>query len=202
MRADVMREIKYTIKEAELKEVPSIFDQFITPNFPEDEIKPLEVMEMLVAGGYYKILYLEVEGKKSGTACLNLYPEGRSYLLDYLAIDASCRAKGYGSIFLKECKSFLAGKPMLIETEAIFAAENDEEKQQRIRRNQFYERNGATMTDAVIRMFGVIFTMWTLYDERGLTKEDVEHEMEMHYRYMLKGTNLYEENAEIPYVAK
>lgn len=79
-------------------------------------------------------------------------------------------------------------------------AESETEREQRIRRNQFYEKNGCTMTDACIRMFGVIFTMWTLYDETDMSKEAVEHEMEQHYRFMLRGTGLYEENAEIPYL--
>lgn len=187
------------LKEAEALEVAELFETFITPYFPEDEVKPLEIIEELVANGLYKVLYLEMAGEKKGIAFLNAYPECGSYLLDYLAVHESCRGEGYGSILLKKCGQLLDGKPMLIETEAVFAAQNEAEKQERIQRNQFYQKNGARMTDACIRMFGVIFTMWTLYDEVGLTKAEIEQEMERHYRYMLMDTALYEANAEIPY---
>jgi len=139
------------------------------------------------------------DDEKKAIAFLNAYPECGSYLLDYLAVHESCRGEGYGSILLKKCGQLLDGKPMLIETEAVFAAQNEAEKQERIQRNQFYQKNGARMTDACIRMFGVIFTMWTLYDEVGLSKEEIGQEMERHYRYMLMDTALYEANAEIPY---
>lgn len=163
------------LKEATPDQIPEIFDAFITPNFPEDEIKPVEVIVHLVKTGFYKVLYLDEGGEKRGIAFLTTCPGSRSYLLDYLAVHESCRSKGYGGRILRLCQDYLQGKPMLIETEALFAAKNEEELQQRIRRNQFYRQNGAVMTDACIRMFGVIFTMWILYDTQGMSIESVKY---------------------------
>lgn len=79
-----------------------------------------------------------------------------SYLF-YFAISPQCRGKGYGSQALCELKKVYAGRRIFLAIEQLDpAAENYAE---RVRRKQFYERNGFTDLHEKLREANVVYSL-------------------------------------------
>lgn len=171
------------LEELTIEEIRQAYDDFILPYFAEDEVKPLDMIWKVYEKGYYKVLALKKEDEIAACAFLALYPGGRACLLDYLAVRKDLRNDGYGSRMLREL-SAIYGKtlPIMIETETVEEAVDEDDRQLRIRRNQFYERNGVKPVDLKTLIFGVPFNIWVLGDADGI---DVTGEMERVYRFMV-----------------
>ncbi len=186
------------IRELNIGELPEMYEHFILPYFPSDEVKPLASMQKMYEEGRYKVLAMmdeEDRDRIAGCACFTLHPDGKACLLDYYAIDRNLRCKGYGSRMLQMfAKGELIKLPIMIETELVEEAENEEQRQERIRRNLFYEKNGAVRTDLITDIFGVFYSIWILGKTEGYS---VAEEMEKSYRYMVP-EGMYEANCRIP----
>ena len=108
--------------------------------FPEQEKKPLQVMEQLVADGKMEMLVLVDEDEFAGLAINLIDEEQNRALLDYYAIAPEKRNGGYGSkgleVLLERFKNY----------KYIFEIETQNEKaenaEERKRRKAFYLRNG------------------------------------------------------------
>ncbi len=184
----------HMIKQAKQSEVEKLYQDFIDPYFPEDEKKPLAVIERLVATGLYQILYVEKEGDICGAAFLTTYPGGRIYLLDYLAVREDVRSKGYGGELLRACLNATEGLPVLIETESLESAPDEEELAVRKRRNQFYQRNGAVMSPVVSNVFSVEFNNWVLVDGEMPMADAIRQAIRDIYWFMLDNEELFRQN--------
>ena len=182
------------IKQAKLNEVAQLYRDFIEPYFPEDEKKPLECIERLVATGLYRILYIEEDNQVCGVAFLTTYPDGELYLLDYLAVRVDLRSMGYGGKLLDACREATDGRPILIETESLESAADEAELALRKRRNQFYQRNGAVLTAVRSCVFGVEFNHWELLGVENLDEEVIRQGIRDVYWFMLDNPVMFKKN--------
>ena len=101
--------------------------------FPEQEKKPLQVMEQLAADGKMEMLALVDEDEFAGLAINLIDEEQNRALLDYYAIAPEKRNGGYGSKGLEERK----------------------------RRKAFYLRNGLKETGLFVNVYDTDFELLT-----------------------------------------
>lgn len=73
-------------------------------------------------------------------------------LLDYFAIVDSVRGQGYGSRALRALQEQYADRHFFLEIESIY--DDCENVEQRMRRKQFYLRNGMTEMKMMVNLFG------------------------------------------------
>ena len=127
--------------------------------FPEQEKKPLQVMEQLVADGKMEMLVLVDEDEFAGLAINLIDEEQNRALLDYYAIAHEKRNGGYGSkgleVLLERFKNY----------KYIFEIETQDEKaenaEERKRRKAFYLRNGLKETGLFVNVYDTDFELLT-----------------------------------------
>ena len=120
--------------------------------FPLDERKPFPVILEKCREGSMQILKAEDENHDFlGLVIMILHND--LAILDYLAMDESCRNKGYGSQILSLLNERYADYRMILEIEnPDVPSDNTAE---RIRRKGFYLRNGMIMMPFEVDLFGV-----------------------------------------------
>lgn len=125
--------------------------------FPEEEKKPVEVLEMLWEKGKMEILAIVEQGAFIGLA-INLLWQNQA-LLDYFAIDGQKRNSGYGSRAIQALQKRFEGKKYILEIEMQdLSAANAAE---RARRKSFYLRNGLKETRVYANVYYTDFELLT-----------------------------------------
>lgn len=118
--------------------------------FPRNEKKPFFIIKQKQKTGSVEILSLD-DGEFAGL-CITMLNDD-VVLLDYFAIEEGVRGKGYGGKTLTKLRERYKGKKLFLEIEQPDeAADNNEE---RVRRKQFYLRNGFLEAGIYVRLFGV-----------------------------------------------
>ena len=121
--------------------------------FPADERAPMWVLTMKSGRENVDFWGLYADGKWIGLAYV-LTEGGASYLF-YLAISESCRGKGFGSKALQALKMKYADKRLFLALEQLDeSADNYEE---RLKRRQFYLKNGLKPINCTIREASVVY---------------------------------------------
>lgn len=142
------------IRNLTIPEIEEVYQQQITADFPEAEVKPLEAIMQAYGEGNYACLGLFEEGELSAYAYL--IRKNRYYLLDYLAVSSKMRNKKRGSVMLSFLKEHLKdAEAMLLEVEDPSLTEDEGEKKLQERRIDFYLRNGILETPVRAYTFGV-----------------------------------------------
>lgn len=131
------------MKNMKLREITSGSDwknlkQLYKAAFPEYERKPLWIVRMKHRKGEADIWVIEHEGEFAGmTITVN---ELDMVLLDYFAICDEKRNCGLGGKALQMLQKKYEGKRFFLEIESV--DENAENAKERVRRKEFYLRNG------------------------------------------------------------
>ncbi|MDO5540390.1 MAG: GNAT family N-acetyltransferase [Eubacteriales bacterium] len=120
--------------------------------FPKEERKPFELIIEKQKEGITEILSLEdADGKFYGLAITILHKD--IVLLDYFAVAGNRRGGGIGSAALRMMQERSRGKRFILEIENTnIQAENHE---QRIRRKEFYLKNGMRCMEYLVELVGV-----------------------------------------------
>lgn len=184
--------MNYTITSLTFEQTADIYNHYMHLHFPKEEIKPLKNIQRMWEAGSYQALGMYAQREESielmGYAFLALAPDCKMLLLDYLAIAEKYRGLGMGSIFLKEMQKRLPEfDGILIETEDIDFATNDEERQVRKNRDSFYERNGVLRTRIKSKIFSVHFANWQLPINMTLSDAECKRNLEDIYKIMIPG---------------
>lgn len=137
--------------------------------FPKEERKPFELIMEKQKEGITEILSLEdEEGNFYGLGITILHKD--IVLLDYFAVEEGRRGKGTGSAALHMMQERSRGKRFILEIENTDAqAENHE---QRIRRKEFYLKNGMKCMGYLVELVGV--EMEVLVYDSELTYEEYQ----------------------------
>lgn len=135
-----------TEKWAQWKKIYQLYQEA----FPDYEKKPFWLIWMKNKQGRADVWYIEDEGCFVGLG-ITMSAPGR-VLLDYFAIDSSKRGQGYGSKALKALQEQYADRHFFLEIESVY--DNCENVAQRLRRKQFYLRNGMTEMKMMVNLFG------------------------------------------------
>lgn len=132
---------------------------------PEEYLAPSELVKMSETGGL-DFWALSDESSFVGFMAVQLH-ESLAYLF-FLAIDGSCRSKGYGGRALETLRSLYPGFQHVVDFE--MPDESAPNRAQRERRRQFYLRHGYRETGLFLSYLGVdyeVFCMDEAFDEAG-----------------------------------
>lgn len=130
-------------------------------DFPESELKPLDVVEKLYREGNYEPVCFYEDGKLMAYALQVILKNGKSVLLDYLAVTPEYRDRGIGSKVLRALQEYYRGKADFIMIESEHPLEAPD-KTAALRRLEFYKRAGARLTDTQVRLFDILFLIFAL----------------------------------------
>ena len=118
--------------------------------FPRDERKPFGIITRMQKEGRTDVWMALQDGHFVGFAATINAPD--VVLLDYLAVHEKRRSQGMGSAMLQALLNKYAGRGLFVEIEA---ADRDDPDGSKLRRKQFYLRNGLTDMHVVAILFGV-----------------------------------------------
>ena len=163
------------IKEMTLEELREIYQRHMMYDFPDDERKPLHVIE----NRYKKkqnicLCYLE-EDMIKGYSILEFSEENKCLLMDYFAVLSEYRHQGIGSRFMQALKEyFRTWQAILIESECAF----DEVSEKRL---DFYQKCGAVLSGLRIYLYFVDYEILSISLKNQMTKEDVKQNLKEIY---------------------
>lgn len=176
-------EIKRELRVLDTEQVKEIYGTYMTEDFPESELPPLNVFLQRRERGIYECLGLYENEELRAYGYFTKNPERGYLLLDFLAVCPQYRSGGYGSSFLQLVREYYReANGILLECETERTAVCDEERSIRHRRIQFYLRNGCKMTDVFTVLFGVEFDILCLPIKEAAAQTD--EEMKSLYRLM------------------
>lgn len=208
--------MEYLVRNLSQEQTAEVYRQWIHKHFPQNEIKPLKnIIEMWDRGAYCAFGMYEQE-KLIGYAFFVTAPESEMLLLDYFAIVEEYRSRGMGGSFLRELQRFYmefqdAGEAqtdaakdisqniakkaskaihprgILIETEDVEYAQNEEELQTRQKRDLFYRHNGAVLTEVKSEIYGVHYAIWNLPLSGQTDSGKCREQLANIYRIMVPG---------------
>lgn len=135
-------------------------------SFPKSERKPFGLMKQKARQGVMDLLIILEKGRPVGLAVTVLYQD--LVLLDYFAVHRSCRGQNYGSAALQLLKEIYHGKRLILEIEQ--PDEDAPNQEERIRRKQFYLKNGMVETGLRVCVFQV--PMEVLTDGTHITYDE------------------------------
>ncbi len=144
------------MKRLELDELVKVYEERLILDFPPEELKPLSVLTSLMQRGLYLCYGLFDEGEMVAYAFFMRVEGYRDILIDYLAVSAKSRGKGYGSRFLTLMKEELMEFDSIIfEVESGKSANTSEEVEICQKRLEFYKKNGLQDTSLRVSLFGI-----------------------------------------------
>ncbi len=119
--------------------------------FPKEERKPLALIKKLVKSGKSEVFaLLDNKGHFAGEVITIVTKS--IVLIDYLAISEHCRSLGYGSKALSFLKEIYNNKTIILEIED--PEEVSDNTPLRLKRKDFYLKNGFHILDFKISLFG------------------------------------------------
>lgn len=127
---------------------------------PEEYIAPEELVRMSATKGHE---FLALIHEDSFIGYIVVYPHRDLLYLLYLAIDPSCRSKGYGSHVIETLKARYADRKLVVDFE--MPDDNAPNREQRLRRRQFYLRNGYKETGFFVSYMGVDYEVFCMNDD-------------------------------------
>lgn len=172
-------------KIASMDEITEIYNTYMKKDFPPAELKPLSAIKYSVEKGWYKVYIACDENEIKGYACiadctnpstakavprpldkggeLERITDGNTDsigFLDYFAIVKDYRGTGVGTEFFKALGDFTNFDCIILETESVESAKNEEEDFIRKRRIAFYKRSGCVNTGCMYNVFGVEYNVF------------------------------------------
>ena len=163
-------------------------------DFPESELKPLDVVEKLYREGNYEPIGFFENGTLIAYALQVIRENGKSVLLDYLAVTPEYRNRGVGSAVLTALRKYYSSRYEYIVIESEHPAEAPD-KIAALRRLDFYKRAGGILTDTQVRLFDILFLIFALPCSENLSAAPFE-ELEKIYRVTVP-PELYDEVVDI-----
>lgn len=162
--------------------------EHMTRDFPRSELKPADMLDALARKGINQVYgCFDTQAQTLvGYYVLAQQPTSNLILLDYLAILPDKRGAGVGSAVLAHIRQTLCPNQYLfIETENPEAAQSEQERLERLRRIQFYHRNGAIPSALKVLLFGVDFAVQIIPSTTVPTPAEQERDYVSLYQQML-----------------
>ena len=159
------------IRPMTMQELKQIYVEHMMNDFPDDERKPLSVIQ----SRYKKkenicICYLE-DGLMKGYSILESCEKNKSLLMDYFAVYPEHRNQGTGTRFLQEMKEYFQyWDALLIESETAIT---DQAKQ----RIKFYQKSGVEISGVRVHLYHVDYEILGLSLHRRIYHEEIKEIM-------------------------
>lgn len=153
------------IRELQFKNIRK-FKKLYKESFPDSERKPYYLMQYLKHKGIMELFELSDNGVFCGLFVTVVC--GELVLVDYLAVSPELQGRGIGSAAIGLARKKYSGKKLFLEIESTLKPCEDLEN--RLRRKNFYIKNGLTPCDFAVDLFGVEMEILTFgekvdYDE-------------------------------------
>lgn len=146
-------------------EAERIYNEYMTEDFPKDELKPFKMILKHMSNGIYTCLGIFSSGTLVGYAYCLKDDDSNTVLLDYFAVIKKFRGSGFGSSALREvCRYFteeLNFSALILESENPDFSKNEQDKKTRDRRISFYEKNGMYRQSFTTDLFGVKYCIFS-----------------------------------------
>ncbi|WP_304678086.1 GNAT family N-acetyltransferase [uncultured Limosilactobacillus sp.] len=130
--------LKVAAKSPDFKKINHVYQTV----FPKNERLPLSFLQMRAKAG--KAEFCSIYDQHEWVGFFYTVFDQRIAYIFFLAIDPYCHSKGYGSATLTAIKKRYSNKLIMLSTERIDPAATN--NRQRIRRHQFYAKNGFVKT--------------------------------------------------------
>lgn len=131
---------KRVFRTMNFSELEDWYNSELKEAFAENERKPFQDIVNLIEEGKYEVWGIFETNNLLGYASLWKAQDIPLILLDYLGVSAKLRNKGIGADILKRLKAL--GVPIVTESELPVKGDLDSENSIRVRRINFYKRNG------------------------------------------------------------
>lgn len=146
--------------------------------FPRYERKPFAIIRSMYKKGSTDIWYFEKDGRFAGLVFTVNRDE--AILIDYLAVCPKRRGERIGSAIITQMREFYAPKGIFVEIESVFA--ECDNKDERLRRKEFYLKNDFVPMKVMVVLFGVEMELLGIgcklsYDEYFAFYHDVYGEL-------------------------
>lgn len=137
-------------------ELLRIYGAYSPLYFPSNELKPVSTVEWLLEKQIYHAYGFYDKEQLLAYACMIQIPGHATVLLDYYAVLEQYRSSGIGGLFLQQLTQTLCELDgIYIESENPDYALDEADKELRLRRIAFYEKNGAYKTGLLSCLFDV-----------------------------------------------
>lgn len=120
-------------------------------SFPEAELIPWAEMETMFDQDYAHLFVFYNEDEP--VAFVSGLVSKSHFYVNYLAVSNQHQSKGYGSLILKLVDDYFPGRDLVLEIEPLDQDSNN--YSQRVKRWQFYQRNGFKTSPYQTRMNGL-----------------------------------------------
>ena len=184
-----------TLRQLDEAQLCEVYRERMRRDFPDSELKPLEMMLRMLRAGVYDALGVFDGDELVAYALVYRRAGGRVPLLDYLAVEPSRRGQGAGSATIELLKAHYraSADALFIECEQPDVAPDTAGAQARIR---FYRHSGAKLTDLNVTLFGVDFRILCLPLHEEMGAFDCEGELIALYKDML-APSVFEQNVQL-----
>lgn len=181
-------------------EIEKIHSEHMINDFPKDELKSLNHISRLTDEKKYTNKCLFSEENELMAYAFFGYPKENSLcpLLDFFAVNSKYRNQGIGSKFLNMLKSesSIFKNGILAEIEDPNSAKNEEEKEIRLKRAEFYKKNGFITTNIKSTCFGVSFLIIYLPKENYLSEDELQKNLINAYKALFSKSD-FEKNIKV-----
>lgn len=173
-----------------------IYKNIALNDFAANELKPLAIISKLFDNGFYSC-HAAFENELPAAYAFLLAE--RSCLIDYFAVNRSLRGKGYGGDFLSLLtpiiRNCLHSKGLILaEVENPDFAATSSDRTMRLKRINFYEKNGFVLTSIFSRVFSVEYNIICFNNNQpdALQNENIICELDRLYSLMFGNSDCYE----------
>lgn len=183
------RETMEQFTELTREQIIEVYETLMPHDFPDNEIKPLNLILNCYDKGYYCAFGILEKGRIQAYALLCRAAEQNALLLDYLAVHSTVRGLGYGSRMIQKLQQHYADSiypELIIEVESLETAQNEEERFIRERRIHFYEKNGLIVTNVRSVVAEAAFTLLILPLQNSFTEEELTSRYSGIYETMMR----------------
>lgn len=163
----------FRVEALSLEQVRAVYPVQLANTFPENELKPLRMIERALERDEY-VCYGAMDGGKAlGVAFF--VKIGTLMLLDYLAVSREIRNQGIGGRFLQALMDgpLNGAGAVLLETDEPSRADDEQERVIREHRLSFYLRNGLRDSGVLATVYSVTYRLLTLPVGAALSPDEV-----------------------------
>ena len=173
-----------TLRSMDESNIRLLYAHQMRRDFPQSELKALSHILALRARGEYDVLAADDDGLFVAYALVYRPKEGRTLLLDYLAVEPDIRGRGTGRALLEALRAYYAQRAdyLMLECERPKAAPDEAQARRRIR---FYQQAGALLTPVRVWLFEVEYSILVLPCGAQSEQQDWSSQILELYRQML-----------------
>lgn len=174
------------------EQIIEIYTTYMEKDFPAQELKPLNIILTALDQGEYECFGLMKSERLVGYVCMK--KQETNFLIDYLAIVPEHRVSGLGGELLGLLRTYLSHADSIVfEAEDPEGAKDEKDYAIRMKRVQFYEKNGLVNTGVRVWCFGVPYIILEMITKEKHSEDEIRKIYIRHYKTSLS-REMFEKN--------